>query len=266
MKFHYRKQPFIIEGFSRADRIYHVIRKTRNFYEIDLLEYMFGIKAFLGPDNSVAIDVGANIGNHAIYFRTFLVDHVIAFEPNTNVLPILQKNLQQNINHFDVYSYALGKVPGKGNIFVPGDAENNIGRAKVEIIGENEAGAKVVDIHTLDAVIDDWQQSHGHNHHINLIKIDVEGMELAVLQGATETLSRYKPHVFVEAATESEFSALDNFLKTLGYAALSRWAGTPVYHFAHEPSQELINESKRQLSLRKVRKLLRRVKRYTSLS
>src|SRR3989338_10130702 len=98
MKFKYRHKLFDVEGVSQEDHIYKEIIKNRSFYEIDLLEYMYLINKCLHKENTIAIDVGANIGNHSIFFQSFLTDHVISVEPNPNVLPILEKNLNQNIS------------------------------------------------------------------------------------------------------------------------------------------------------------------------
>lgn len=266
MKFRYRKREFNIDGMAETDRIYHVICKTRSFYEIDLLEYMYDIREYFYRDHSIAIDVGANIGNHSIYFRDFLVDHVIAFEPNTDVVPILRQNLKQNIDHYDLYTHALGETAGKGNIYLPKNMPDNIGSAKIAITQENNGSKNPIDIATLDTTMEQWQQTSNNKHSISLLKIDVEGMELAVLKGAEQTITRHKPHLFLEAVTTAEFNLLEDFLKDSGYVSLSRWAGTPVYHFAHQPSRELINKARRLASLRKIRKLMRKIKRYNGIN
>ena len=97
MKFFFRKKEFNIIGFSPEDHIYKIIEQSKVFYELDLLEYIRTIVK--NQHDTVCIDVGANIGNHSIYFGNFVADSVISVEPNGQVLPVLRENLQNNIDN-----------------------------------------------------------------------------------------------------------------------------------------------------------------------
>lgn len=262
MNIKYRKKDFKIDGVSQEDHIYKTIVKQHGFYEIDLLEYMYSIKRYLHGGIKIAIDVGANIGNHSIFFRSFLTDYVIAIEPNPDVLPILYKNLNQNINNFVIYDNALGEHDSVGKLVVRDGAQCNLGMARIEIAPD--ANDNVINIITLDSVIGDIRQKHHIEGNVSLIKVDVEGMELAVLRGAKNTIETHKPHLFVEAATHEEFKELDNFLGNLGYKMLSRWASTHVYHFCYNPPKSLlitVRSIKFYRAIMKIKaKVLRRLK------
>jgi hypothetical protein len=67
-----------LEGHDSADKIAYVIRTQKTFWEIDQLEYI----AMVGPSGGIYLDVGSNIGNHAVFFGRFCADHVVAIEPN----------------------------------------------------------------------------------------------------------------------------------------------------------------------------------------
>ena len=240
MKFKYKHKVFDMEGVSQEDHIYRNIIKHRSFYEIDLLQYMHLINNHRKKKNTIAIDVGANIGNHSIFFQSFLTDYVISVEPNPNVLPILEKNLNQNISNYAIYGSALGETEGVGNIVLPDVGTNNMGMTKIKIYPDSKDST--IRIITLDSMVDDWRQKHniGDKVSIAIIKIDVEGMELAVLKGAKNTIKTNKPDLYIEAATVEKFEELNNFLGSLGYKMLSRWAATPVYHFSYNPSKSLL--------------------------
>ena len=236
MKFQYLRKTFDIESISSDDHILKTITKNKCFYELDLLEYMRLVVKRNSEQNTIAIDVGANIGNHSIFMRSFLANHLIAIEPNTIVLPFLHRNLSQNISDYSVYECALGEHVGSGRIAMPTNAKNNIGMARV-MVDDNIGG---IEITTLDKIVDTWEQSNDISGCINVIKIDVEGMELGVLKGAEMTIRKHKPSIFAEAATARDLCQLNNYLQTIGYNKISVWGATPVYHFAYSPGPQYI--------------------------
>jgi hypothetical protein len=68
---------------------------------------------------------------------------------------------------------------------------------------------------------------------ITAIKIDVEGMEPLVLQGAKEILKKYKPDLFIEITSDKQMDSILSILKPIGYRAIVSWAVTPVWHFVN---------------------------------
>lgn len=232
MIFTYKNVSLDIIGYDENDFIYTEIKRTNTFYELELLEY---INVFHSDKENIMIDVGANIGNHSIFFSKFLSNHVVSVEPNPEVLPILKKNLIKNKINGEILEFALGEKKSKAGINMPENSNQNIGMAK---ISENDGD---IDIITLDSVTSNLDILTSKTiTNVSLIKIDVEGMELAVLKGGEKTINKYKPSLFIEAATESHLFNLTEYLDTLGYKPLTNLAGTPVYHFAHSPSLNTI--------------------------
>lgn len=216
----YKGRKFHLEGISDQDHLMERIAHYGTFYEIDLLTYIESLTdVFAG---GVAVDVGANIGNHAIFLAEFVRSPLIAFEPNPTVLPLLKSNLKRNNVHVELIEKGLGASESHGTMEVLN--EQNLGNARIIEGGD-------IDITTLDHACKDVD--------VALIKVDVEGMELQVLEGAVETLERCRPHLFLEADTKQHLRALKEFLKPLGYEPLVYWADTPVWHFAHQPSLKL---------------------------
>lgn len=239
MKFKYRSKSFDIEGVSEEDHIYKYIVETGNFYEIDLLNYIHTLKASIcsNKNKNIVFDVGANIGNHAIFLSSFIADHLIAIEPNAEVLPKLHRNLSKNITNYTLYEIAVGEKQGQGKMVVPKNMGNNVGAAQVDMQSEDND----IEISTLDAIFSAWKKTEKDPVSIPLIKIDVEGMEPQVLKGAINIITEYKPHIIVEAPTKKELNEINDFLNPLAYKKLpGRWALTPVYHFAYQPSSKLI--------------------------
>src|SRR5206468_4045383 len=91
-------------GYSDVDVIAREIRERSLFFEIGLLEHIYLSVAGRG----VFLDVGANIGNHSVFFAKFCADHVLAVEPNPKVLPLLRRNLKTNaLGRHTVFPFAV---------------------------------------------------------------------------------------------------------------------------------------------------------------
>lgn len=214
----HRGRSFRLEGIADDDHLVKLITKSGKFYEIDLLGYIEAIQDVLPP--GVLVDVGANIGNHTVFLAEFVRSPVVAFEPNPDVLCLLERNLEASGSNVEVVAKGLGATAGSGTAVISDQA--NRGNAHLDTSGGD------LEITTMDTQLRDQQ--------VALIKVDVEGMELQVLQGAVETLKRCQPHLFLEAATREHFRELRDFLAPLGYRPIVRWAYTPVWHFAPNPS------------------------------
>src|SRR4026207_636611 len=81
-----------LEGHDSADKIAYVIRTQKTFWEIDQLEYI----AMVGPSGGIYLDVGSNIGNHAVVFGLSCPAPVVAIEPTPRLHPILRRNIDAN--------------------------------------------------------------------------------------------------------------------------------------------------------------------------
>lgn len=238
MQFDYRSKRFDITGHAEDDHIYRQIAHNGGFYEIDLLEYIDGIRQFILQEKrqSIAIDIGANIGNHSVFLGTFVADHLIAIEPNPDVLACLRRNLSTNLDHYTLFECAVGGAEGRGSICMPAHMRGNIGAAKVE--ADNAGGIRIA---TVDSLLATWSEKSTTPPHVALIKIDVEGMEPQVLNGAEKTIKKHRPHIFAEAAGRDELEKLNTYLVPLGYRRMpGHWAATPVYHFAPDTSLALL--------------------------
>jgi FkbM family methyltransferase len=158
------------------DYVSDVIRETGDFYEAAILDYLR--RTF--HREGVIVDVGAMIGNHALYFATFLPNVVVhAFEPLSANLTLLRTNVAGL--DVTVHPLALSDHDGTARLSVPD--KNNRGHA---LLGDD---GEVVQVRPLDAYA--FQD-------VSLIKVDVEGHEAQVLAGAWETIVRCQPWLLVE--------------------------------------------------------------------
>jgi len=182
--------------------------------EIDLF------KQFVGPGD-VVIEAGANIGAHTVWLAKASAPGgmVLAFEPQRLIFQTLCANLALNsVTNVVAFPSACGE--SRGIIFVPmldPFKSNNFGALEVgthtEVAGENVAVMR----------LDDLAVSR-----CRLLKVDVEGMELEVLKGARETISRCKPVLYVENDRKEKSAALVGFIESLGYQ--SYWHRPPMFN------------------------------------
>lgn len=164
---------------------------------------------------SVAVDIGAHIGTHTVTMSRCVgpSGRVIAVEPQPKTFAELFLNMALNkVNNVQFIWGAMGSYIGK--IGVPPICELNEGGSPVG--GDQMV---VVDIMPLDSLM---------LTNVSLIKIDVEGMEMEVLQGARDTILRNRPALLVEIsvgvyyenATHEQRAEIDRrvkFVSDLGY-------------------------------------------------
>jgi FkbM family methyltransferase len=138
--------------------------------------------AILRPDSN-CLDIGANVGDLlAEMVRLAPAGRHIAYEP----LPELARGLAERYPAVDVRNAAVSDQPGEATFYRDPRVRSESGLSP-------SAGAEPFTVR-LEAV--DRSLPAGYVPH--LIKIDVEGAELAVLRGAVETLRRHRPHVALE--------------------------------------------------------------------
>ena len=183
------------------DLLQRIILLNRKFYEVPLLE---NIRARLGPRPVIA-DIGANIGNHSVFFaKVCKAEHVHAFEPIPHIQKILRRNTELNaMSGFTLYPFALGEA--KGNIGVDMFNPANLGSTTLAPGRDGQIPIKTLDSLELDG--------------LSLLKIDVEGMQDAVLRGASNTIRESRPILVIEAFKKNQERAKTTaLLGEMGYA------------------------------------------------
>lgn len=219
--FSYRGADFKLRGVFEEDYIFKKILKRRCFYELDFLEFF----RFVVSREGVVIDAGANIGNHSIYFSRVMKRRVLAFEPNAATFDVLDLNCKENFADVARFNVGLSEKSGFSDFVIDGVLEKNVGMAK---LGEKKDSTGCVRLISIDEFL------HMNHEISNLaaIKIDVEGYEESVLNGAMKSISKHKPSIFVECQDEISFQAVSKILEKLDYIPHTVMGATPMWHFA----------------------------------
>ena len=154
------------------------------------------------------IDVGANVGNHSMYWAVHSGAEVEAFEPEGMALDMLRRNIERNglSSKIAVNPTALGAVAGRGRLR---EKHGNLGASHLEMTAPaDDLDGSEVSVACLDSY---------SFRNVGLIKIDVEGMEIDVIRGARETLRRERPVVWAELLTSDAARVVQLELTDLGY-------------------------------------------------
>lgn len=173
-------------------------------------------RAILRPGDRV-IEAGANIGAHTIPLAKIVgpTGSIIAFEPQRIIFQLLCANVALNgLTNVQALPVALGAVPGEMGVpYVDYLKENNFGGLSLcDPIGP---GIDTVRVETLDTFALDF----------NMLKIDVEGMESAVLTGAAHSIARLRPVLYLENGVKAKSQALIRQLFDAGYRV---WRHRPL--------------------------------------
>lgn len=204
---------------DRQDVIYEVLQQT-GYFEMQLVN--MSIDHLLNNPNTTVIDVGANIGTYCLEIAQAFPDlPIYAFEPLVGAYNELIENIQLNqFTNILPRKLALGAVSGSIEGEVPRDdqAYGHISLSKEANIARGTDYDCDKTIYAVSA-LDDFNFEN-----VSLIKIDVEGMELEVLQGAVDTLERCSPMIMFEAWDRDWYAKqrteLLEFVQSIGYTNL----------------------------------------------
>ncbi len=146
---------------------------------------------FLGP-GMVAVDIGANIGCHTVLMSRLVTEtgSVLAVEPQRQVFQMLAANVSLNGRpNVHLMFSAAGAAPGMAKAPpVNYRTDGNFGGVSMERM-ESGAPGEPVPVITLDGL---------NLPGCHFIKIDVEGAEADVLDGAENTIRTFEPLIYAE--------------------------------------------------------------------
>lgn len=178
-------------------------------------KYFFETMRYI-PNRSVSLDVGAHVGIWTKRLST-IFEKVIAFEPVKSHVECWKENCK-GINNIEIHEVGLSNKKDYVDMKV---TQHNSGMSTLEYDSTRIRTSKEekVNVVTLDSLNLDK---------VDFIKIDTEGHELSVLEGALDTIKKFNPSIFIEIHGK-EFKKEKNayrFLIDLGYSLTLKLGGS----------------------------------------
>lgn len=197
---------------------YHLLNSgTENIDSIPILRKFFQHKS-----SPVTIDVGANIGAFCIQVAQLAEEKkgiVYAYEPQRQMFQMLNGNLALNsIDNVFTIQAAVGNKEGtitipKLDYYKPGSFGSVGLTGDFDDVGQDLdfGNGEKVPLVTLDSNLK-------HLDNIDVIKVDVEGMEKEVIEGSLNLINKHRPLLYVEYIKQLDGgNSLVDFIKSLNY-------------------------------------------------
>ena len=181
-----------------------------NLFEISVFFYELGINYLKHPENIKGkdfLDVGAFIGDSALILNKLNPEKIYAFEPVANLYDKMNTTFEIN-NITDVavpIKFGLGKEETQLEIGVMNS------QSSTQTWTNNQNVQKeLINITTIDKFVFD------NDLDVGLIKIDTESCELDIIEGAVETIKKFKPVLILSIYhTAVDFFELKPFIEAL---------------------------------------------------
>jgi FkbM family methyltransferase len=211
--------------------------------EVELALKLLELRRHFHGDGMVAIDCGANIGVHTIEWAIAMTGwgSVIAIEPQERIYYALAGNIAIN-NCFNAVAMHAAVSSETGIMNVPNPdyfTASSFGSLEIMPRANNEFIGQTIDYSDASTVpirkvsIDSMKLPR-----VDLIKIDVEGMEMEALQGASETIERTRPILLVESI-KTGGRPLRTWMSERGYQVVDAGPNLLAIHKTDETLSQL---------------------------
>jgi FkbM family methyltransferase len=193
---------------------------ARGKYESEIVAFL---AEHCGP-HDIAFDVGANVGYHTMLLSRLVGSEgrVVAFEPVPTTAAWLEETLRRNdLTNVTVLRTALGASAGVGRMRIGPASEAGLAHLVDSAAGYRShftGATRVIDvpITSIDQLLRAEELPMP-----TVIKIDVEGAELQVLRGASETLATARPTVVTELWGGENVREGRRLLESFGYRVVT---------------------------------------------
>jgi len=182
-------------------------------HEVEIKHTYLDLIRFRRP--KLFLDIGANYGLHSALFLLHGIS-TVSFEPNPRCHQYFRKLTERNRVPGVLQPVALGATEGWADISFP-ERDTWLGSTNSAVVEQvtRTYGGQVTTVRVAQTSVDAFV--HRDGRHPDLIKVDTEGNEAAILEGARETLATCRPWVIFESWRDTERDTLGAFFEELDY-------------------------------------------------
>jgi FkbM family methyltransferase len=231
----------VLRNYSyKGFKVTHDIRNKSQWNAYILGEHQPGVAhwlaTFASPD-ATSLDIGANVGVFALELLVSSRPHGIvhAFEPNPEAVALLEKTIADNSlqENLKVHGFALGEEERLAELKIP---DKNNGAASMRPV---ESANHVVQVQVRQFL--NWWKEWGCPK-IDVIKIDVEGLEYEVVDTLKPVLDRDKPGIVMELSPRKyDASSLVEKIIGMGYEVFQVTEDPPYWKNLPEIYEEQLD-------------------------
>ena len=186
----------ILRTNSFARRLWTLFKHIRYSEKFLLNEHKQFASVMLENEIDLVLDLGANVGQFACDIRASgYTDKIISFEPDLKTFELLLKK-SQNDKNWAVFNFAISNNCSKKNFYVASDdsLSSSLNRPLGELSNFN-FNSKVMEITSIESITLDIFANENEDlmrHKKVAIKLDIQGHELAALEGAKQVMEQAK--------------------------------------------------------------------------
>jgi FkbM family methyltransferase len=193
---------------KNGEKIFYCRPNTTDILHV-LPSYERKIRKFMTLNHGIFIDIGAHIGSHTIRMAT-IADYVYAFEPTPSAYNALLRNIRLNkCGNITAFQIAISDKNGKAPLYI-----NELNAGENSLIPSAHKKRILVETRTFDRFLEEYNIAAKD---IKLLKVDVEGTENQVFQGAKNFLANFNPIVLFESLDKKNLGVTSKILNNLEY-------------------------------------------------
>jgi FkbM family methyltransferase len=180
--------------------------------------------AYLCGKSKVIIDIGANTGLYSMVAKVNnSLSTVLSIEPIYTNFDVLTANIKLNKFKILTEKVALSNTVGEAKMYMFKDKLNymtSINSNRYEGNPEIIQGKEIVEVNVPIQIFSNLYEKH-YLKSLDLIKIDVEGHEVEVIESMMEYILRFEPNILIEILTDEIANSISKLVESINYHFIS---------------------------------------------